>query len=144
MECSVGSYMIQMYIEGTIDPLEKIFVEEHLKVCKKCRKELTRLKLLYFELENLDEPSEVPDELEQVRNMVLDNVFDTGSRYGMKKFIYQQKKSMSLASGFVNYIPGSNAVKKGIKATGSMIGKVSLKGAKRGLKYGLKLIQERT
>ena len=87
MECSVGSYMIQMYIEGTIDPLEKIFVEEHLKVCKNCRKELTRLKLLYFELENLDEPSEVPDVLEQVSNMVLDNVFDTGSRFGLKKFI---------------------------------------------------------
>lgn len=144
MECSVGSYMIQMYIEGTIDPLEKIFVEEHLKVCKNCRKELTRLKLLYFELDNLDEPSEVPDELEQVRNMVLDSIFDTGNKYGVKKFIKQQKKALSLASGFADFIPGRSIVKKGIKATGSTIGRVSLKSAKYGLKYGLKLIQERT
>lgn len=144
MECSFDSDMIQMYIEGTIEPLEKIFAEEHLKVCKNCRKELTRLKLLYFELENLDEPSQFPDELEQVRNMVLDNVFDTGNKYDIKKFVKQQKKSIGLASGFIDYIPGKSIVKKGIKTTGSIIGRASLKSTKYGLKYGLKLIQART
>ena len=140
MECKFDSDLIQMYIDGTIEPLEKIFVVEHLKVCKKCRKELTQFKLLYYELENMEEPEEVPEELENVRDIVLDNIFDASSKYGIKDFIKQQKRSLVLASEFVDFVPGKSIFEKGLKATGSIIGSASKKGAK----YGLKLIQART
>jgi len=140
MECKFDIDLIQMYIDGTIEPLEKVFVEEHLKVCKKCRKELTQFKLLYYELESLEETKEVPDEIENVRAMVLDNIFDSSSKYGIKDYINQQKKSLDIASAFIDYIPGKKTIKKGIKATGSIIGSTTKKSAK----YGLKLIQART
>lgn len=47
---------------------------------------------------------------------------------------------MVLASEFVDYLPGKSIVEKGLKATSSIIGTASKKGAK----YGLKLIQART
>lgn len=139
MECKFDSDLIQMYIDKTIEPLEKLFVEEHLKVCKKCRKELTLFKLLYYELDNLEETEEVPEELENVRNAALDNIFDAPTKYGIKDFINHQKKSIALASGFAEYVPGKRVVENGLKATGSLIGSASKKGAK----YGLKLIQAR-
>ncbi len=140
MECKFNTDLIQMYIDGTIEPLEKIFVEEHLKVCKKCRKDMTQFKLLYFELDNLEEIKEVPDELENVRDMVLDNIFDTSHKYGIKDFMEQQKKSLVLAAEFVDYVPGRKVIEKGLKATGSILGSATKKSAK----YGLKLIQART
>lgn len=140
MECRFDVNLILEYVEGTVEPLEKIFVEEHLKVCRKCRKELNQFKLLYYELENLEEPKEVPEGLENVRNTVLDNIFDAPSKYRVKDFINHQKNSIVLASEFVDYLPGKSIVEKGIKATGSIIGTATKKGAK----YGLKLIQART
>jgi hypothetical protein len=139
MECKFDSYLIKMYIDKTIEPLEKIFVEEHLKVCKKCRKELTQFKLLYYELETLEETEDVPDELENIRNSVLDNIFDESSKYGIKDFINQQKRTFGLASEFKEYIPGKKLVRKGLKATGSILGAATKKSAK----YGFKIIQER-
>ncbi len=139
MECRFDIDLILEYVEGTIEPLEKIFVEEHLKVCRKCRKELNQFKLLYFELENLEEPKEVPEELEGIRNTVLDNIFDVPSKYGVKDFVRQQKNSMALASEFVDFLPGKSMLEKGLKTTGTVIGTATKKGAK----YGLKLIQAR-
>ncbi len=140
MECKFDTDLIQEYVEGTIEPLEKIFVVEHLKVCRKCRKELNQFKLLYYELENLEEIKEVPEELENVRNAVMDNIFDAPSKYTVKDFVKQHKNSMVLATEFVEYLPGKSIVEKGIKATGLIIGTATKKGAK----YGLKLIQART
>lgn len=139
MECKFDSYLIQMYIDKTIEPLEKVFVEEHLKVCKKCRKDLTQFKLLYYELENLEETEEVPDELENIRNSVLDSIFDESKKYGIKDFVYQQKRTLGLATEFTEYIPGKKLVRKGLKATGSILGAATKKSAK----YGFKIIQER-
>lgn len=140
MDCKFDSDLIQMYIDGTIEPLEKVFVEEHLKVCKKCRKELTQFKLLYYELESLEEVEEVPEELEQVRNIVLDNIFEAPNKYGIKDFINQQKKALVMATEFVEHVPGKKLVGKSIKATGTILGTATKKSAK----YGLKLIQART
>lgn len=140
MDCKFDSDLIQMYIDGTIEPLEKVFVEEHLKVCKKCRKELTQFKLLYYELESLEEVEEFPEELEQVRNIVLDNIFEAPNKYGIKDFINQQKKALVMATEFVEHVPGKKLVGKGIKATGTILGTATKKSAK----YGLKLIQART
>ncbi|AEV68363.1 anti-sigma factor family protein [Acetivibrio clariflavus] len=139
MECKFDGDLIQKYIDKTIDPLEKIFVEEHLKVCKKCRKDLTQFKLLYYELEGLEEIQEVPDELEDIRNMVLDNIFTESNKYGIRDFINQQKKTFALASEFTEYIPGKRLIRKSLKATGSILGTATKKSAK----YGLKIIQER-
>lgn len=140
MECKVDSYIIQEYIEKTIDPLEKLFFEEHLKKCKKCRVELTHLKLLFFEMESLDEVEDIPIDVEYVRNSVLNEIYnEVGKGFKIRKFIKNQKEMMSLSTSFTNYLPGKKIVKKGFKKANDCIWSAS----KKGVKYGFKLIQER-
>lgn len=141
MECKFDSDMLQEYLEGTIDTVEKIFLEEHLKQCKKCRLDLTRLKLLFYELESLEQGEhEVPVQMDAIRENVLDNLFEAEeSKFGLKEFVKQQKENVNLASAFIEYIPGKKAIKSGLKNAGSMFGTAS----KKGLKYGLRMIQAR-
>ncbi|MFZ5986814.1 MAG: anti-sigma factor family protein [Bacillota bacterium] len=141
MNCKFDTDLIQEYLEGSIDPIEKIFLEEHLKVCKKCRAELTHLKLLFYEFESIkDIEMEVPTEVETVRAKVLSDLFDKDeSGYGVKEFVKQQKEAINLAAGFLNFIPGKSIVKNGLKGANSLVGSASRKG----IKHGLKLIQAR-
>lgn len=44
--CRMDPDVLQDYIDGTIEPLEKIVLEEHLRVCSDCRIELNRLKIV--------------------------------------------------------------------------------------------------
>ncbi|TYQ16426.1 UNVERIFIED_CONTAM: putative zinc finger protein [Acetivibrio alkalicellulosi] len=140
MECKFNSYIIQEYLEGTIDDLEKVLFEEHMKECKKCRLELTHLKLLLFEIDHLKEIEVIPKDVEFIRNNVLDEIFNTkSSGFEVKKFIKKQKETIALATNFMNYVPGKTIAKKGIKGANSLLSSAS----KKGFKYGLKLIQER-
>lgn len=140
MECKVDSYIIQEYLEKTIDPLKKVFFEEHLKKCKKCRIELTHLKLLFFEMESLKETEDIPKDVEYVRNNVLDEIFkDSYEGFKIKEFIKNQKEMVSLSANFTNYLPGKKLVKKGFEKANNCIRSAS----KKGFKYGFKLIQER-
>ncbi len=52
MNCKLDRVLLQDLLEDIIDPVEKLVVEEHLKICKECRKELTELKLLFWDLNN--------------------------------------------------------------------------------------------
>jgi predicted anti-sigma-YlaC factor YlaD len=51
MNCKLNKDLLYSYADNTIEPLEKIFVEEHLKYCKQCRKDL---KLIYSIDKNLN------------------------------------------------------------------------------------------
>jgi hypothetical protein len=144
LECKVDSYIIQEYLEKTIAPLEKVFFEEHLKKCKKCRLELTHLKLLFFEMENLKETEDIPKDVEYVRKDVLDEIFkDSFEGFKIREFIKNQKEMVSLSTNFTNFLPGKKLVKKGFEKANICIKSASKKGVKFGLRYGLKLIQER-
>jgi len=68
MDCKFDAALLHDYLEGTIDDLDRIFVEEHIKVCKKCKRELTMLKLLFWELNEInDDEIALPIELELIR-----------------------------------------------------------------------------
>ena len=136
LDCKFEPELLQKYVEGTIEPLEKVFVEEHIKVCRSCKKELTEIKLLFWELENIDEGEiEIPAEINNIREAVIDQVLDmetSGDR--IKNFISHQKKALESMSTFINFIPGTEQGKKLVKKAPSLIYRASGMAFKGSLK----------
>lgn len=134
--CKFDTDIIQKYVEGTIDPLEKIFLEEHIKVCRSCKKELTELKLLFWELENINENEvEVPVEASVAMETVIDGIMASGtSRYGIKDFINSQKKAFEGMGVFIGFIPGSKEGRALVKKAPSSIYRLSGKAFKGSMK----------
>ena len=127
MSCDkVDASLLQEYLESTIDPLEKIFVENHLKICKECRRELSELKLLFYDLDDKSNyVIEMPAELETMRDDIIDSFL--GKRKSpSKKIIEMQVENIKTTGKFIEFLPGAKQAPK------------VLKQASKGLKQGVK------
>lgn len=142
MDCKFDTALLHDYLEGTIDDLDRIFVDEHIKVCKKCRKELTMLKLLFWELNEINAAEiELPAELELIREKTIDNIMvDDNSDFGVRKLLELQKKNIENSNMYMNYLPGKKFLEKGIKKSSSFIYSASGKAIKK----SIKIIQSRS
>ena len=127
MSCCFDKEIIQKYVDNTIDPLEFIFLKEHMNYCGECRKELDLVMTLENELSKFfDEDSEVKELDLLITRLVDDCMDELGKR---KKLMYAIGKGMAIGSRivdnsirFVEYIPGSKRMGKGVKRTASVIG----------------------
>lgn len=138
-QCKFDEFLLHEYLDGTIDPLERIILEEHLKHCGSCRRELTELKLLLWEFESL-QAVELPSEISLLRNKTLNQLQDAhGNRtFGIKEFTGLQRNILENAGTFLEMVPGikpgRNILEKGIKKTPSALYRTMdtiLKGRKR-------------
>lgn len=77
MICNMDEDLLYAYEDGTIDPLEKIFVEEHLKCCSKCRTQLEIIKSIEKNLEMIKDEFPVPDRLSKISQMVAENCIES-------------------------------------------------------------------
>ena len=68
MGCSIEA--LQAFLDGELEPVQKDAVRRHLARCPACRQELSRLRLLWFDLEQ-DEVIEVPLELPFIRQQAI-------------------------------------------------------------------------
>ena len=68
MKCSMEA--LQAFLDGEMELVETETLRRHLGCCPACRQELSRLRLLWLELEQ-DEEIEVPLELSFVRQQVI-------------------------------------------------------------------------
>lgn len=139
MDCKFDKFLLQDLLEGIIDPLEKIFVEEHLKTCKECRKELTELKLLFWDLaDKANYDITIPAELDHLKDSILERVAGKTSKSATEIVIDIQRQNARASGMFLDYIPGAKTgnrlVKEGVKAAPSAIGKLS-KGLLKGTKF---------
>lgn len=128
MSCKMNIDLIQQYLEDTLSPVEKMLMEEHLRVCEGCRKELAEMKLLFFELEEFKESDiEIPSEVIQIRNKVINEYISTANShtYSLKDFMNTQKQAFGKAGVFLKFIPGFSSgakyVEKGIRKTPSLL-----------------------
>lgn len=55
MECNKIQEKLSEYIDGILTPDEKVFVEEHLKSCQRCRESLADLRKTIEHVKNLEE-----------------------------------------------------------------------------------------
>ena len=139
MNCKLDKFLLQDLLEGVIDPIEQLFVEEHLRTCKECRKELTELKLLFWDLnDKCNYDITIPAELDYLKETLLERVAGPVSKRPTEIIIDIQRKNVRTLGMYLNLVPGVTAsnklVKEGVKAAPSVIGKVS-KGLLKGTKY---------
>lgn len=138
MTCKLDITLLQDLLEGTIDPVEKIFVEEHLKTCKECRKELAELKLLFWDLnDNTNYEVSLPPELGQVKDSLLKQYAAESAKNTSEIVLEVQRRNARSAGIFLDYVPGiktgNDLVKKGLRSAPSALGKASkalLKGTR--------------
>lgn len=136
---------LQEYLEGNLQSLEKVIMEEHLKTCSNCKSELLALKLLQWELNEIKKAKpEIPAEVSKVRGMVLNELFE-GNQDTMElaKILHLQRNNFANASTFVKFIPGvqtgQHYLRQGLNKAPSAA--FSLSGSV--LKSGFKMLQAR-
>ncbi len=138
MNCKLDRVLLQDLLEDIIDPVEKLVVEEHLKICKECRKELTELKLLFWDLNNKSNYEiTLPAEADQIKDAILERAAGKVSQSTTRIILNIQRKNIRASGIFLDYVPGVKAgnklIKNGMKAAPTVIGKVSkrlIKGTK--------------
>lgn len=125
MSCNkVESILLENYLEGTIDPLEKIILEAHINTCSDCRKELSELKLLYWELDNkANYEVEYPEELDSIGNELIDSLLAVEEKNNVKAYLDIQANTIKLSGKFIEYIPGAKKTPKMIKKASKGIAK---------------------
>ena len=74
MSCQFDEMLLYEYIDQILETEEKLIVERHLSACPHCRKKLSEIKLLYYELDTID-LVEVPDEVHDIRANVVSAAF---------------------------------------------------------------------
>lgn len=63
-QCKMDRVLLEEYADGLLTKFEKVLVEEHVKGCTSCRKKLTEMKLLFWEIRELaSEPVQIPQAL---------------------------------------------------------------------------------
>ena len=72
--CKLDKLLLYSYEDNSINPLEKIIVEEHLKYCNECRNELKEIREFEENINHIDfEDIELPDDLDELCSLVIDN-----------------------------------------------------------------------
>lgn len=125
MACKLDPDLLQDYLDGAIEPLEKLVLDEHLKVCRECRKMLTELKLLFWELEDLDQ-LEIPPEVSLIHEKVEKTLGQKveSENFNMGDLLNIQKNILDAQGKFIAYIPG-------LKTSVSYLRKSAVKASSR-------------
>lgn len=89
MVCKFDEMLLYSFVDNTIEPLEKIFVEEHLKYCTHCKKELEEIYLFDEKLEKIDFDIPIPERLSVLSKLVLENCI-SGKEYNSEKLYYKK------------------------------------------------------
>ncbi len=74
MNCQFDEMLLYEYLDQLLEKDELLTVERHLSACPSCRKKLAEIKLLYYELDNLDD-IQVPDEVDSIRASIVESAF---------------------------------------------------------------------
>lgn len=136
MSCGFDREIIQRYADNNIDPLELIFLKEHINYCGGCRKELELVMALESELDNIfDEDFDLKNLDILVTKIVDDCMSQLNKREKLK---YLLGKSMKTGKTVVNdtvrlagHIPGMRYLGKGVRKTGSIAGNMLISIVKR-------------
>jgi hypothetical protein len=76
MSCKLDNKLLYSLADNTIEPLERIFVEEHLKYCDKCKKELHKIKQIDNVLSEFEFEIPIPEKLSVLSQLLAENSID--------------------------------------------------------------------
>ncbi len=113
MKCNFDKTILHEFIDDSIEPLEMIFLSEHIKHCKSCEKELNLLYEMDKKLKSFyHKKPQYPNRLDDIGKLVIESLSnDDEGLKGLKEVI------MENSSRFIKLIPGASLLKKGIGRT---------------------------
>ena len=118
MGCDIES--LQAFLDNELGQVETVAVRRHLAGCSACRRELSRLRLLWLELE-YDEDIEVPPELPFIRQQLIAGTRsarrETQGASGIGLWNAQKLAWQPVLNG-VSQIPGPSQLIRLAKTTG--------------------------
>lgn len=130
MSCLFDKSIIQKYIDNTIEPLELVFLKEHMKYCPECRKEAELARQLENKLERFFVDEQGMNELGfKIEDLVEDCMYEINSReklkYIIRRYIRLGKGIRHNTTRFVKYVPccrraGNHATKTAKGAGGTL------------------------
>jgi len=129
MSCDkMDDLLLQDFLEETIDPLEKIFVENHLNICKECRREVSELKLMFWELGNKGNfEIEYPKELDTMGTQLIDTFLGKKAKSSTRKVVDMQVNTLKMSNKFLNYMPGAKQTPQILKKASKGLAKGVMK-----------------
>lgn len=137
MGCKFDKEIIHKYIDNTIDPLELIFLKEHIKVCEDCKNELELMSKLDESLYGYFDGMQSIELSEDFGLSVLDKCYEAQKitlRQRVEKAVEINQNIINNTTRFVSYLPGSKTAGKAAKVMGRGLNK-ALKGC---LSYSVK------
>jgi hypothetical protein len=125
MSCDkMDASLLQDLLDNTIDPLEKIFVESHLTICKECRRELSELKLMLWELNNKSNyDTEIPKELDTLGDKLINDFLGMEQKSIIRQAIDMQVNAIKISGKLFEYIPGAKETPKALKKASRSLAK---------------------
>jgi anti-sigma factor RsiW len=138
--CKMETWLLEDYAEGLLGVAETTLLEAHLAVCEDCRRELSHIKLLFWELESMRrEPIPVPEALDGLENAILEsmaggkgNLASTDTVPGQKG----HKRDCGAAAEAPRRGPGGRAGRGGVCPDGQMDGTKDLPTASAEISSG--------
>ncbi|SES63997.1 Putative zinc-finger [Natronincola peptidivorans] len=142
MKCTFNHDWLQEYLDNTLTSVERLVLEEHVKGCPECRKELTELKLLLWEIEEMIDV-DLPHEAVTVKAQVLSNIRELADcnsatvSFDIKSFVALQNSIIDNTTLFLKVMPGMQYVVNTSK-------KSAVKGTSVLKKYAAAALKNRT
>lgn len=134
--CKLDKLLLYSYEDNSINPLEKIIVEEHLKYCNECRNELKEIREFEENINHIDfEDIELPDDLDELCSLVIDNCiskenYNKNISSSYKEEIKLLKSSIKNSYKLRYNNPYNKAIKKNINGGREFIKKTAKKYCK--------------
>ena len=96
MSCKLDKQLLYSLADNTIEPLERIFVEEHLKYCDECKKELELIEKIDKELNEFEFEMLIPEQLESLSQLLVENCINQMENEDMKLKNHNYNENMKL------------------------------------------------
>ncbi len=125
--CDLNKELLHEYMDGELNVLEAKLLEEHLKICPECRRELNQLKILDWDF-RFHNYADIPHQkLADLRINTFDHCFaellssqDNASLVDVYKI---QTSSMKLAVNYMQFLPGASLIRTAGSTTRNYVGK---------------------
>lgn len=120
MDCRFDKDIIQKYVDNTIDPLEFIFLKEHLAYCSECKSELDLLMKIDEGFYGIFDKEFDCKGLEPMVEKIVENcLYELEKkhmlRFALKKAVEVSTNVVENTTKFANYLPGNKLVRKETK-----------------------------
>lgn len=126
--------LLQQYIDGELEILEALIVEEHLTSCHSCRKILNQFKLMDWDLKHqpvVDPPPELINYRKAAIKTYLATVKNADKKEPVKETWKMQKHIVQHTFSFISYNPVNRTVARSVKKTVSTLARAAGSGLRK-------------